>query len=63
MHLSPVEFASKVEDTTIFYQAIEIVVNCICNRFQLKETLLTMEILLLKALCEEDFGHEIQQRS
>ena len=40
------------------------VLNCIRNRFQQKdniETLQTMEILLLKALCEEDFGHEFQQ--
>ena len=40
------------------------VVYCICNGFKQKdyiETLQTMEILLLKALCEEDFGHELQQ--
>ena len=40
------------------------VVNCIRNRFQQKEnieTLQAMEILLLKALLEEDFGHEFQQ--
>ena len=42
------------------------VVNCICNRFQQKdniETLQKMETLLLEALCEEDFGHELQQMS
>ena len=40
------------------------VVNCIRNRLQQKdnnETLQTMEMLLLKALHEEDFGHELQQ--
>ena len=40
------------------------VVNCIRNRFQQKEyieTLQTMEILLLKALCEVGFGRELQQ--
>ena len=40
------------------------VVNCIRNRFQQKdyiESLQKMEILLLKALCEEDFGHELQE--
>ena len=45
-----------------FCQAIEIVVNR--NKFQQKdliETLQRMEILLLKALREEDFGHELQQ--
>ena len=46
--------------TTIFYEAIEIVFNCIRNRFQhLIETLETMEILFLKVLHEEDFGHEL----
>ena len=42
------------------------VVNCIHNRFQQKdhsETLQIMEILLLEALREEDFGHELQQMS
>ena len=46
-----------------FYQVIEIVVNCIHNRFQKKdhiETLQKMEILLLKALREEDFDYELQ---
>ena len=40
------------------------VVKCIRNRFQQKdynETLQTMEILLLKALREEEFGHELRQ--
>ena len=52
--------------TTIFYQVIEIVVNCISNRFQQKddiETLKAIEMLLLKALREEDFDHELQQMS
>ena len=57
----------KLRNTTaIFYQAIEIVVNCIRNRFQQKdliETLQTIEILLLKALREEDFGHELLHMS
>ena len=41
-------------------------VSCICNKFQQInhiETLQTMEILLLKALSEEDIGHELQQMS
>ena len=41
-------------------------VNCIRNRFPQKgfvETLQTMEILLLKVLRKEDFGHELQQMS
>ena len=40
------------------------VVNYIRDRFQRKgyiETLQTIEILPLKALHEEDFGHELQQ--
>ena len=40
------------------------VVNCIRNRLQQKdnnETLQKIEMLLLKALHEEDFGHELQQ--
>ena len=40
------------------------VVKGIRNRFQQKdyiETLQTMEILLLKMLLEEHFGHELQQ--
>ena len=65
---APIEFVSKVEEYYhhFFYQAIEIVVNCIRNRFQQKnliETLQTMEIMLLKALREEDFGHQLQQMS
>ena len=42
------------------------VVNYIHNGFQLKdyiETLQTMKIMLLKALREEDFCHELQQMS
>ena len=57
----------KLRNTaTIFYQAIWIVVKRIRNRFQQKdhiETLETIEMLLLKALHEEDFGHELQQMS
>ena len=53
----------KLRNTiTIFYQEIEIVINC--NRFWRKdliETLQTMETLLLKALREKDFGHELQE--
>ena len=55
----------KLKNTTnIFYQAIERAVNC--KRFQQKDligNLQTMELLLLKALREEDFGHELQQMS
>ena len=42
------------------------VVKCICNRFQQKdyiETFQTMEILRLKTLLEEHYGHELQQMS
>ena len=42
------------------------VVNCIRDRYQQKdyiETLQTREILLLKSLHEEEFGHELQQTS
>ena len=42
------------------------VVNSIRNRFQQKdyiETFQTTEIPLLKALCEEEFSHELQQMS
>ena len=64
---APVKFVSKVEKYyLLFYQAIEIVVNCILNRFQQKdhiETLQKMAILLLKALRDEDFDHELQQMS
>ena len=64
----PVKFISKVEEyyRQIFYQAIDMVVNCIRKRFQQKnntETLQIMEILLLKALRKEHFGHELQQMS
>ena len=59
-----VEFASKVEEYyLIFYQAIEIVANCIRKSFQQKdhiETLQKMAILLLKALRDEDFDHKLQ---
>ena len=63
---APVEFASKVEEyyQKFIHQAIGMVVNCVCYRFQQKdyiETLEIMEMLLLKALHEEDFSHEIQQ--
>ena len=55
----------KLKNTTnIFYQAIEIAVNC--KRFQQKDligNLQTMELLLSKALREEDSGHELQQMS
>ena len=59
-------FVSKVQEyyRHFFYQTIDMVVNCIRNRFQQKEyieALQTMEILLLKALREEGFGHELQQ--
>ena len=50
----------------IFHQAIDMAVNFIRNRFQQKdniETLQTKEILLLKTLREESFGHELQQMS
>ena len=42
------------------------VVNSIRNRFQQKdyiETFQTMETPLLKALCEEEFSHELRQMS
>ena len=41
-------------------------VNCIRDRFQQKDyikTLQTMEMLLLKVLREENFGHELQKMS
>ena len=57
----------KLRNTTsIFYQTFQIVFNCILNRFKQKdhiETLQKMTILLLKALCDEDFDHEFQQMS
>ena len=46
-----------------FYQAVDMVANCIRDRFQQKdyiETLQTMENLLLKALHDEDFGLQLQ---
>ena len=63
-----VEVVSKVEEYYhhFFYQSIESVINCIHNRFQQKdhiETLQKMEILLLKALRDEDFDHKLQQMS
>ena len=63
---APAEFVSTVEEhyRQIFYQTIDMVTNCICDRFQQKdyvETFQTMENLLLKALLEEDFGLEFQQ--
>ena len=65
---APVEFVSKVEEYYLHfsYQAIEIVANCIFNIFQQKdhvETLQKMAILLLKALGDETFDHELQQMS
>ena len=65
---APVGFASKIEEYYLyfFYQAIEIVVNSILNRFQHKdhiETLQKIAILLLKALPDGDFDHELQQMS
>ena len=52
--------------TTIFYQAIEIVVNCIRKTCQQKdhiETLQKLAILLLKALHDEEFDRKLQQIS
>ena len=65
---APVEFVSKVEEYYLhfFYQAIEIIFNCIRNRFQKKyhiDTLQKIVILLLQALRDEDFDHELQQMS
>ena len=64
---APVEFLSKLEEyyNQIFYQAIEIVVNCAHNRFQQKNHIKTlqMEILLLKALREGDFDLKLRQMS
>ena len=65
---APVEFVSKVEENYLhfFYQAIEIVVNCIRDRFQQKdhiETLQKIVVMLLKALPDEHFDHELQQMS
>ena len=65
---APAEFESTVEEhyRQIFYQTIDMVTNCIRERFQQKdyvETFQTMENLLLKALSEEDFGLDLQQIS
>ena len=56
----------QLRNTTVkFYiKQFDIVVNCIRDRFQLKdyiETLQAMEMLLLKVFREEYFGHELQQ--
>ena len=64
----PAEFVSTVEEhySQILHQAIDMFVNCIHNKFQRKdyiETLQAMEMLLLKAFREDDFGHELQQMS
>ena len=64
----PAEVSSKFEEyyCQCFYQTIDTVANCIRNRFQQKyynETPQTKEVLLLKALHEEDFGHKLQQTS
>ena len=64
-----VKVPSRFEDGeapfTIFYQATDMVTNCIRDRFQQKdyvETFQTMENLKsLKALREEDFGLELKQ--
>ena len=63
---APVEFVSKVKEYYLhfFYQVIKTAVNCIRNRIQQKdhiEILQKMEILLLRALRDEDFDHELQQ--
>ena len=65
---APAEFVSTVEEhyRETFYQTINMVTNCIRDRFQQKdyvEAFQTMENLLLKALREEDFGLELQQIS
>ena len=41
---APVEFVSKAEECCLhfFYQAIEIVVDCILNRFQQKDHIETL---------------------
>ena len=53
----------KLKNTAvIFYQAIDMVVNCIYSRFREKdfiETLQAMELLFLKPLREEDVNSEI----
>ena len=65
---APAEFVSTIEEhyRQIFYQATDMIVNCIRARIQQKdfiETLQTMENLLLKALREKYFGLELQQIS
>ena len=65
---APGEFISTVEEhyRQIFYQTINMVTNYIRDRFQQKdyiETFQLMENLLLKALCKQDFGLELQQTS
>ena len=61
-----VEFISKVQQCyQVFYQAT-LVRFSTRHRFQQKdciETLQVMEMLLLKALREGNFGHELQQMS
>ena len=59
---APAEFASTIEEhhRQNFYQAIDIVVNCIRDKFHRKDY---MENLLLKMLREEDFGLGLQQIS
>ena len=54
----------KVEEYYLqfFNKVIDMVVNCICNKFQqihYIETLQTMKILPLKTLHEEDSSHEL----
>ena len=65
---APTEFVSTVEEhyRQFFYQTINMVANCVHDRFQQKdyiETFKTMENLLSKAFREEDFGLELQQIS
>ena len=65
---TPVKFVSTFEEHSrqVLYQAIDMAVNCIRDRFQKKdyiEPLQAMGMLLLKALREKDFGHELQQIS
>ena len=65
-HYEQEEAPTEIVSTSFFYQAIEIVVNCIRIRFPQKdhiESLQKMEMLLLKALRDEDFDHKLQQVS
>ena len=60
---APVEFVHTVEEHyhQILYHAIDMLVNCIRDKFQQKyyiENSQTMEILILKDLHEEGFGYE-----